>query len=235
MNFAQKERRAVDFNCRGNGVSGLLKDKRVQLSDIILYSRLHIEPNPANLINQIFPVIFHGPSPTVAVCPWVIDVADVVYQDAPEQHANRSRVKAERPRPLVPELKFHPDPVLVFRQAPFCRFVINANQDRAFLAAVVNCDSRPSVLELLLNPGLSELADELLLPVLVVTVAEKLLDIQDTGMIIKGHVQPGDVVTLPLLEQPEKSVKISGPVLLEAPASLTGHIQASPHSRVSIV
>ena len=127
MNFAQKERRAVDFNSCGNGVSGLLKDKRVQLSDIILYSRLHIEPNPANLLNQIFPVIFHGPSPTVAVCPWVIDVADVVYQDAPEQHANRSRVKAERPRPLVPELEFHPDPVLVFRQAPFCRFVIDAN------------------------------------------------------------------------------------------------------------
>ena len=45
---------------------------------------------------------------------------------------------------------------------------------------MVNCDSGPSVLELLLNPGLSELADELLLPVLVVTVAEKLLDIQDS-------------------------------------------------------
>ena len=235
MNFAQKERRAVDFNSCGNGVSGLLKDKRVQLSDIILYSRLHIEPNPANLLNQIFPVIFHGPPPAVAVCPWIVDVANVVHQHTPEQDANWSRVKAERLCPLVSELEFHPDPVLVFRQAPFCRFVINANQDRAFLAAVVNRDSRPPVLKLLFYPGLAKFTHKLLSPVLVVTVAEKLLDIQDTGMIIKGHVQPGDVVTLPLLEQPEKSVKISGPVLLEAPASLTGHIQASPHSRVSIV
>ena len=100
---------------------------------------------------------------------------------------------------------------------------------------MVNCDSGPSVLELLLNPGLSELADELLLPVLVVTVAEKLLDIQDTGMIIKGHVQPGDVVALPLLEEPEKSVKISGPVLFEAPAALAGHVQTGPHPRIAVV
>ena len=113
MNFAQKERRAVDFNSCGNGVSGLLKDKRVQLSDIILYSRLHIEPNPANLLNQIFPVIFHGPPPAVAVCPWIVDVANVVHQHTPEQDANWSRVKAERLCPLVSELEFYPNPVLV--------------------------------------------------------------------------------------------------------------------------
>ena len=100
---------------------------------------------------------------------------------------------------------------------------------------MVNRDSGPSVLKLLFYPGLSELAYELLFPVLVVTVAEKLLDIQNTGMIIKGHVQPGDVVPLPLLEQPEKSVEIAVSVLLEAPASLAGHIQTGPHSGVSIV
>ena len=125
--------------------------------------------------------------------------------------------------------------MLVLWQAPFCRFVINANHDRAFLAAVVNRDSGPPVLELLLNPRFSKLADELLLPILVVTVAEKLLDIQDTGMIVKSYVQAAHVVALPLLEEPEKPIEIPSPVLLEAPASLTGHIQASPHSRVSIV
>ena len=100
---------------------------------------------------------------------------------------------------------------------------------------MVNRDSRPPVLKLLFYPGLAKFAHKLLFPVLVVTVAEKLLDNQDTGMIIKGHVQPGDVVPLPLLEEPEKSVEIAGPVLLEAPASLAGHIQTGPHSGVSIV
>nr|WP_300688266.1 hypothetical protein [uncultured Oscillibacter sp.] len=231
MNFAKKERRAVDFNSCGNGVSGLLKDKRVQLSDIILYSRLHIEPNPANLLNQIFPVIFHGPPPAVAVCPWIVDVANVVHQHTPEQDANWSRVKAERLCPLVSELEFHPNPVLVFRQAPFCRFVINANQDRAFLAAVVNCDSRPSVVKFFPNSVFAKSAHKFLTSGII----KHSVNIQDTGMIIKGHVQPGDVVALPLLEEPEKSVKISGPVLFEAPAALAGHVQTGPHTRIAVV
>lgn len=225
----------IDLKRRGHRIGRLLKNEPLQLPDIIFNSRLHVKPNPAYLLNQIFPVVFHGPPPAVAVRPWVIDVANIVHQHAPEQHADRSRVKAKRLRPLVPELELHPDPVLVLRQAPFCRFVINANQDRAFLTAVINRDSGPPVLKLLFYPGFAKFAHKLLFPVLVVTVAEKLLDIQDTGMIIKGHVQPGDVVPLPLLKEPEEPIEIPSPVLLETPASLAGHIQTGPHSGVSIV
>lgn len=100
---------------------------------------------------------------------------------------------------------------------------------------MVNCDSRPSIVKLLLNPGLAELADKLLFPVLVVRVPEKPLDIQNPGMVIEGHIEPGHVVALPLLEQLKKAVKITGSIFFKAPAPLTGHIQASSHSRIPII
>ena len=205
------------------------------MPDVVLYSRLHVEPNPAHLLNQVLPIGFHGPPPAVAVCSGIIDVTDIVHQDTPEPDANRLPGEAECLRPLVPELQLHPDPVLVLRQAPLCRFVVNTNQDRALFAAVVNRNPWPSVFELLFNPGLSELAHKLLLPVLVVAVPEKLPDIQDAGMVVKSHVQPGHMVALPLLEQPEQPIEISGPVLLEAPAALAGHIQTGPHSRIAVI
>lgn len=220
---------------RCHSIGRLLKDEAVQLSDVVLDTWLNIEPNPAHLLDQVLPVGFHGPPPTVAICSWIINVPDIVHQHTPEEHADRLLGEAKRLRPFVPKLKLHSDPMLIFRQAPFCRLVINANQDSALFTAMVDRDSRPTVIKLLLYFGFAKFADKLLLPILVVRIPEKPLDVQNAGMIIKGHVKPGHMKAAVSLEQMEKPVKITCPVFLEATASLAGHVQTAPHSRVAVV
>lgn len=235
MDLLHAERDPIDLERRCHRIRRLLEDEPIQLADVVFYSRLHIEPDPAHLLDQVLPIGFHRPPPAVTVRPRIIDVPNIVHKHASEQDADRSRIKAKRLRPLVPELQLHPDPMLLIRQATLCGFVINANQDCALFTAVIDRDPGPSILKLLFNPGLAKFTDKLLLPVLVITVPEKLLDIQDAGVVIKSHIQTAHMIARPLLEEPKQAVKIPGPVLFEAPAALAGHIQTGPHSGVAVI
>lgn len=127
LNFVHAERYPVDLERRCHGVGCLLKNEVVQLSDVVFNPRLDVETNPAYLLDQVLPVRFHRPPPAVAVCSGIIDIPDIVHQYAPEQYADRLLGEAERLRSLVPELQLHSDPVLIFRQVPFCRFVVNTD------------------------------------------------------------------------------------------------------------
>lgn len=127
LNFVHAERYPVDLERRCHGVGCLLKNEVVQLSDVVFNPRLDVETNPAYLVNQVLPVRLHGPPPAVAVRSGIIDIPDVVHQHAPEQLPDRLLGEAERLRSLVPELQLHPDPVLVLRQAAFCRLVVNTD------------------------------------------------------------------------------------------------------------
>lgn len=229
------ERHAIDLEGRCHGVRRLFKYEVIQLPDVVFDPRLDIEPDPAHLLDQVLPVGFHGPPPAVAVRPWIVDVPDIVHQHAPEQDADRGRVKTERLCPLVPKLELHPDPVLSLRQAPLCRLVVNTNQNGALFTAMVDRNPRPSVIELLLNPGFPELTDKLLLTVLVIRIPEKPLDVQDTAVVVKGHIKPGHMEAAVPLEQLEKAVKVPRPVFLEGPAALAGHVQTTPHSRIAVI
>lgn len=220
---------------RSHSVRRLFKYKIVQLGDVVLNPRPDVEPNPAHLLNQVLPVGLHRPAPAIAVRPRIVDVPDIVHQHAPEEDADGGRVEAERLRSLIPKLNLYPDPVLVLRKAALCRLVVNADQDSALLTAMVDRDPRPSVVELLLNPGFSKLTDKLLLTVLVIRIPEKLLDIKNTAVVVKGHIKPGHMEAGVPLEQLEKAVKVPRPVFLEGPAALAGHVQTTPHSRIAVI
>lgn len=230
------ERHAVDLEGRSHGVRRLFKYEVVQLPDVVLDPRLDIEPDPANLLDQILPIGLHRPAPAVAVRPRVVDIPDIVHQHTPEQDADGGRVEAKRLRSLVPELELHPDPVLAL-EATLRRLIIDANPNGALFAAMIDRDPRPSVIKFLVNPGFSELADELLpysqtviIYALIVCIPLKLLDIQNAAMVVKGHVQPGHMEATIPMEQLKEAVKVPSSVFLKGPAALAGHVQAAPHS-----
>ncbi len=90
-------------------------------------------------------------------------------------------------RALVTELEFRPDPVLV-QAAPLHSLIVNAKIDIRFIAAMVYAAAFtslaafpfPEFCNVLLSSG----------------VLEKLIEVNQTGMIVKGHIKPGDLKIL---------------------------------------
>ena len=167
----------------------------IQLPDIVLDSRLHEDRNTADLVNQLLPIGFHGPPPAVAVGAGIIHIADIVNQDPAKQGPNRFRNsgKSKLGSTVPPKLELHPDPVLLFWQAALCRLVVDPDHDLALLAAMIDGDTGPAVLKALLYLTLSEFTDKLLPSVLVIRIMKQLANIQNPGMVIKSHVQTGDM------------------------------------------
>lgn len=137
--------------------------------------------------------------------------------------------------PVPPELEFHTDPVLRFWQSPLCRLVINTDHNIALLAAMIDGNAGTAIFETFLNFAFPELADELLSPTLVVCVIKQLPDIQYSGMVIKGHIQAGDMETLILGEEAKERDKVSAAIFFESPASLAGHVQTDPHTGITVI
>jgi hypothetical protein len=125
--------------------------------------------------------------------------------------------------------------MLLLGQAALRCLVINSDHDFTLLAAMINRDTGPAVLKALLYLTFSELTDKLLTSVLVVRIIKQLPDIQYPGMVIKSHIQTGDMEAVILGDHPEKTDKVSAAVFLESPASLAGHIQADSHIRIAII
>lgn len=125
--------------------------------------------------------------------------------------------------------------MLAFRQSPFRRFIIDTDQNRALLAAMVDRDTGTAILKLFLNLGRAELTDKLLFSILIIRVSEKLLDVQNPGMVIKGNIQACHIVLRIPGKKVKKAVKIPSAIFFKAPAPLAGHIQTTAHSRIPII
>ena len=100
---------------------------------------------------------------------------------------------------------------------------------------MVNRDTRTAILKLFLNLRLAKLTDKLLFSNLIIRVSEKLLDVQNPGMVIKGNIQACHIVLRIPGKQMKEAVKIPGAIFFKAPAPLAGHIQTAAHSRIPIV
>lgn len=237
MNLLHEEWSTIDIYGGPNSIGSLVKDIMVQLPDIVLHSRLHKERDPRDLVNQIRPIGFHRPPPAVTVGAWIIYIADIIDQDPTEQGANglRDSGKGKLSGPLPPELKLHPDPMLLFRQIALCCLVVDPDHDLTLLAAVVDRNAGTAILEAFLNLTFPEFADKLLLPILVICVMEQLPNIQYPGMVIKSHVQTGNMESVILREQLKKPNKVTAAILLKSPAALAGHIQTDPHAGVAVI
>ena len=237
LNLFHKEWCSIDIYGGPNSIDGLIKDIMVQLSDVVLHSRLDKERDPPDLVDQIRPIGLHRPAPAVAVGTRIIHITDIVDQDPAEQGPNgfRDGGESKLSSPFPPELELHPDPVLLLRQAPLCRLVIYPDHNVALFAAVVDRNTGTAILEALLYFAFPEFADKLLLSVLIIRIMEQLPDIEDPGMVIESHIQAGDMKPLILREHLEKADKITAAILLKGPTALAGHIQTAPHAGIAVI
>lgn len=84
LNLFHKEWCSIDIYGGPNSIDGLIKDIMVQLSDVVLHSRLDKERDPPDLVDQLRPIGLHRPAPAVAVGAWIIYITDIVDQDPTE-------------------------------------------------------------------------------------------------------------------------------------------------------
>lgn len=228
--------RTVNLERCRYGVPGLIENKVIKLHNVVFYPRLYIEPDPPGLLDQLLPIGLQGPSPFIGIGIVFIYISEIVQQHTPEFHADLLLSLNEGESPIIPELQLHSDPMLSVGQSSFCCLIINADQDSAFFAAMINRDTVTALItaihQLLMDFGQPKLTD--IFP--VSRVLKKLLRIQYAGVIIKGYVQPGHVkASRFILKEPKETVKITAPQFLESTAALTGHLQAASHSLVTIV
>lgn len=126
--------------------------------------------------------------------------------------------------------------MLAFRQSPFSRFIIDTNKSRALFAAMTDANTGTAIFELFPEITDTKSTNELLFSVLVlIGVPEKLPNIQNPGMVIKGNIQACHIVLRIPGKQVKEAVKIPGTIFFKAPAALAGHIQTTAHSRIPII
>ncbi len=227
-----KEWRTIDIYRGPNSIDGLIKDIMIQLPDVVLHSRLDKERDPPDLVDQIRPIGLHRPAPAVAVGTWIIHITDIVDQDPAEQGPNgfRDGGESKLSSPFPPELELHPDPVLGFGQTAFCCFVIDPDQNITAFTAMVNCNTRTTIIKFLFNLTLSKFTNKLLLYYFIITiffisafvgVPKQLVDVQDPSMVVKSHIQAGDMKALILRKQMKQPNKVTAAIFLKSPTSLT--------------
>lgn len=195
LDLLHEERRTIDIYGGPNGIGSLVKDIMIQLPDIVLDSRLDKDRDPPGLVDQICPVGFHRPPPAVTVGAGIIHIANIIDQDPTEQNANglRDSGKSKLRCPFPPELQLHPNPVLLFWKTALRCLVVDPDHDLALLAAMVDRNAGAAILKTFFNLTFPEFTDKLLSPILVIRVMKQLPDIQDPGVVIKGHIQTSDM------------------------------------------
>ena len=232
LNLFHKEWCSIDIYGGPNSIDSLIKDIMVQLPDVVLHSRRNKERDPPGLVDQIRPIGLHRPAPAVAVGTRIIHITDIVDQDPAEQGPNgfRDGGESKLSSPLPPELELNPDPVLGFGQTAFCCFVIDPDQNITAFTAMVNCNTRTTIIKFLFNLTLSKFTNKLLLYYFIITiffisafvgVPKQLVDVQDPSMVVKSHIQAGDMETLILGEEAKERDKVTAAIFLKSPTSLT--------------
>lgn len=125
--------------------------------------------------------------------------------------------------------------MLLFWQTALRCFVVDPDHNLTLLAAMVDRNAGAAIFKTFFNLTFPKFTDKLLSPILVIRVMKQLPDIQDPGVVIKGHIQTSDMKPVILGEQLKEPNKIPTAILLKSPAALAGHIQTDPHARVAII
>ena len=223
----------MDLQSNGDRITGLRENEVIQLHDVILFTWLHIEPDPANTLDQIFPILLHRPTPSIRITR-LIYKPNIVYQDTTELDADRLRLHDKGKRAIATELHLNSDPMLVVREAPLKSLIINTEHDLTGFPTKIDRLTRFLFRSnnLFLRIGLPKLRNKL--PIM--GIKKELLHIQDTRVIIKSDIQTGHMKLLRvILEELKETIKITGTLRLKYPAALTGHIQTRTHILIPII
>ncbi len=223
----------MDLQSNSNRITGLRKYKVIQLHDVILFAWLYIEPDPADTLNQIFPILLHQPTPSIRITR-LIDEPNIVYQDTTELNADWLRLHDKGKRAITTQLHLDSDPMLGVGEAPLKSLIINTEHDLTRFPTKIDRLTRFlfTIYNFFLYSYFPKFRD--ILPIM--SIKKELLHIQDTGVIIKSDIQTSHMKLLRvILEELKETIKITGTLRLKYPAALTGHIQTGTHTLISII
>ncbi len=223
----------MDLQSNSDCVTSLGEYEVIQLHDIILFTWLHIEPDPANTLYQIFPILLHRPTPSIRIAR-LIYKANIVYQDTTELDADRLRLHDKGKCAITTKLHLNSDPMLGIREAPLKSLIINTKHDLTGFPTKINRLTRFlfTIYNFFLYSYFPKFRD--ILPIM--GIKKELLHIQDTGMIIESDIQTSHVKLLRvILKNLKETIKITGTLRLKYPAALTGHIQTGTHTLITII
>ena len=223
----------MDLQGDSDGITSLRENEIIQLHDIILFTWLHIEPDPTDTLDQIFPILLHRPTPSIRITR-LIYKPNIVYQDTTELDADQLRVHDKGKRAIATELHLNSNPMLVVREATLKSLIINTEHDLTGFPTKIDRLTRFlfTIYNFFLYSYFPKFRD--ILPIM--SIKKELLHIQNTGMIIKSDIQTGHMKLLRvILKELKETIKITGTLRLKYPAALTGHIQTGTHILIPII
>ena len=211
-----------------NGVASHIKDIVTAALQIVGPAGQRENLDAGHVPDEGIPIARRLPAALIAVGGVRDHIAQIVQQHPGKGFAHVHGNFAELLRPAVPELKLHADPMLPICTAALRRLVINADAGLALGAADHDADAVGAADGL----PVAHSGDEML----VLGVLGDLVDVQNAGVVVIGHVQAGHMQGI-LMDKVQQLVPLAGQSsqVLEIPAALAGHLAPYAHVFPAIV